>query len=65
MKKREEAFRSASTDSSTRVLLIWGMKKQDLSCCNQMDADCFGCNSWDQTFTLNSVAAQRAFMVDV
>lgn len=61
--RREVAFRPVNVDSSTRVLLVWGMKKQDIGGCHHTEVDCFGHNVWDDTFDLNDLEAQNDLMV--
>ena len=51
------------SDNLIKVLLIWGLKKQDISRCHKTDPACFGDTVWDDNFNLDSAEAQNALLV--
>ena len=63
LKKREKAFRSLNEDRTSRVYIVWGLKKQSLSKCHQTNITCYGHTMWDNEFEMNKPESQMALVV--
>ena len=61
--KRQTEFKPGNADNTMRILLVWGMKEQDVSDCHITAPDCWGENVWDNTFNLNETSVQEKLMV--
>ena len=61
--KSGSAFPPRDEIGTTYLMLVWGLKNQDLSRCHRTDHKCMGDTVWDDSFHLNSAVAQQALLV--
>ena len=47
------------------MLIVFGLKKQDLSSCHKTDPECSGTTVWDDNFSLDVDGSQQAILVRV
>ncbi|XP_076463983.1 protein dispatched homolog 1-like [Babylonia areolata] len=62
IKHNNYGFVSSDQDRTITIILVWGLKENDLSSCHFSSVECRGDHRFDDSFQASTLAAQRAFV---